>query len=75
MKLQLLYRRRQWLFYLPVLLCALGALWWSATRWKILAPTHVIIAAGSKQDSYSRLAQRYGDMLERMGLQDRKSVV
>ena len=69
MKLLLLYRRRWWLFYMPVLLCAMTALWWSATHWKVLAPTQVIIAAGSKQDSYSRLAQRYGDLLERMGLQ------
>jgi TRAP-type uncharacterized transport system substrate-binding protein len=68
MKLLLLYRRRWWLFYLPVLLCAFTALWWSATRWKVLAPAQVVIAAGSKQDSYSRLAQRYGELLERMGL-------
>ena len=69
MKLLLLYRRRWWLFYLPILLCTVAALWWSATRWKVLAPTHIIIAAGSKQDSYSRLARRYGELLERMGLQ------
>lgn len=68
MKLLLLYRRRWWFFYLPVLLCMAGALWWSITVWKVLPPGSVVIAAGSPQDSYSQLAQRYADQLERSGL-------
>lgn len=68
MKLLLLYRRRWWLFYLPVMLCAAAALWWSATHWLALPPTRTVIAAGSPQGSYSRLAQRYAEQLERAGL-------
>lgn len=68
MKLLLLYRRRWWLFYLPVLLCTALALWWSATQWKVLPPSEVLIGAGSPQDGYSMLAQRYAEQLERMGV-------
>jgi TRAP-type uncharacterized transport system substrate-binding protein len=68
MKLLLLYRRRWGLFYLPVVLLALAALWWSATVWKPLPPTRAVIAGGSPQGSYARLAQRYAEQLERRGL-------
>jgi TRAP-type uncharacterized transport system substrate-binding protein len=68
MKLLLLYRRRWWLFYLPVLLCTVLALWWSATQWKVLPPTEVVIGAGSPQGGYSMLAQRYAEQLERVGV-------
>ncbi|MES2364073.1 MAG: TAXI family TRAP transporter solute-binding subunit [Pseudomonadota bacterium] len=68
MKLLLLYRRRWWLFYLPVLLCTAAALWWSSTRWLVLPPAKAVIAAGSPQGSYSRLAQRYAEQLERIGV-------
>ncbi|WP_411881547.1 TAXI family TRAP transporter solute-binding subunit [Polaromonas sp. YR568] len=68
MKLLLLYRRRWWLFYLPVLLCTALALWWSATQWKLLPPTEVVIGAGSPQGGYSMLAQRYAEQLERIGV-------
>lgn len=68
MKLLLLYRRRWWLFYVPVLLCAALALWWSATQWKVLPPAEVVISAGSPQDGYSMLAQRYAEQLERTGV-------
>lgn len=68
MKLLLLYRRRWWLFYLPMLLCTAAALWWSATQWKMQPPRTAIIAAGSAQGSYARLAQRYAEQLERIGL-------
>jgi hypothetical protein len=68
MKLLLLYRRRWWLFYLPVLLCTALALWWSATQWKVLPPAEVVIGAGSPQDGYSMLAQRYAEQLERIGV-------
>lgn len=68
MKLLLLYRRRWWLFYVPVLLCAMTALWWSTVQWKLLPPDRLIIAAGSLQGSYSPLARRYAERLERIGL-------
>jgi hypothetical protein len=68
MKLLLLYRRRWWLFYFPVLLCTALALWWSATQWKVLPPTEAVIGAGSPQDGYSMLAQRYAEQLERIGV-------
>ena len=68
MKLLLLYRRRWWLFYLPVLLCTALALWWSATQWKVLPPAEAVIGAGSAQGGYSMLAQRYAEQLERIGV-------
>ncbi|MFI5445247.1 TAXI family TRAP transporter solute-binding subunit [Polaromonas sp. UC242_47] len=68
MKLLLLYRRRWGLFYLPVLLLALAVLWWSATVWKTLPPAKAVIAGGSPQGSYAKLAQRYAEQLERLGL-------
>ncbi|MES2398579.1 MAG: TAXI family TRAP transporter solute-binding subunit [Pseudomonadota bacterium] len=68
MKLLLLYRRRWWLFYLPVILCTAAALWWSATRWQVIPPNRVVIAAGSPQGSYSALAQRYAEQLERQDI-------
>jgi TRAP-type uncharacterized transport system substrate-binding protein len=68
MKLLLLYRRRWGLFYLPVLLLALAALWWSAVVWKPLPPSRVVIAGGSPQGSYARLAQHYAEQLEQRGL-------
>lgn len=68
MKLLLLYRRRWWLFYLPVLLCTAFALWWAATQWKVLPPAETVIGAGSPQGGYSMLAQRYAEQLERIGV-------
>ena len=68
MKLLMLYRRRWWLFYLPVLLCAAAAIWWAVTSWHVLPPTRVVISGGSVQQSYSRMAQRYAEHLERMGI-------
>jgi hypothetical protein len=68
MRLLLLYRRRWWLFYLPVLLCAVIAIWWAVTGWHVLPPHKVVISGGSPQHSYSRLAQRYAEHLERMGI-------
>ncbi len=68
MRLLFLYRRRWWLFYLPVLLCAATAIWWAVTSWHVLPPHKVAISGGSPQHSYSRLAQRYAEHLERMGI-------
>ena len=68
MKLLLLYRRRWWLFYLPVLLCAVAAIGWAATNWHVLPPGQVVVSGGSAEHSYDRLAQRYAEQLERMGI-------
>ncbi len=68
MKLLLLYRRRWWLFYLPVLLCAAAAIGWAATSWRVLPPSQVVISGGSAEHSYARLAQRYAEQLERVGI-------
>ena len=68
MKLLLLYKRRWWIFYAPLLLCAALALWMSVTRWFALPPTRAVIAAGSPQGSYARLAQRYAQKLEAIGM-------
>ena len=68
MRLLLLYRRRWWLFYLPVLLCAALAMWGAVARWHVLPPSRVVISGGSMEHSYSRLAQRYAEQLERVGI-------
>lgn len=68
MKLLLLYKRRWWLFYLPLIVCTVALLWWSATRWQVIPPGKAVIAAGSPQGGYSALAQRYADQLERQGM-------
>ncbi len=68
MRLLLLYRRRWWLFYLPVMLCALAAIGWAATHLHALPPNDVVISGGSPEHSYARLAQRYAEQLERMGI-------
>ncbi len=68
MKLLMLYRQRWLLLYLPAILCAASALWWASTRWQVLPPGKVVIAAGAQEGSYSRMAQRYAEQLERIGM-------
>ncbi|MDO9403432.1 MAG: TAXI family TRAP transporter solute-binding subunit [Polaromonas sp.] len=68
MKLLRLYRRRWSLFYLPLLLGTLAALWWAQAQWRERPPMQVVISAGSPQGSYALLAQRYAERLERQGL-------
>jgi hypothetical protein len=68
MRLLLLYRRRWWLFYLPVLSGALLALWWAVTNLHVLPPEKIVISGGSAENSYARLAQRYAEQLERIGV-------
>jgi NMT1/THI5 like len=68
MKLLLLYRSRWWLLYLPVLLCTALALWWSIGHWRVMPPEQMLIVAGSQQSAHARLAQRYADKLERIGV-------
>lgn len=68
MKLFLLYKRRWWLFYAPLLMCTAMALWWSVNRGFVLPPATAVISAGSSQGSYARLAQRYAQKLEAVGI-------
>lgn len=68
MRLFLLYKRRWLLFYAPVLLCSAAALWWSIQVGFTLPPTAAVIAAGSAQGGYARLAQRYAQKLEAIGM-------
>ena len=68
MKLYLLYKRRWWLFYAPMLVCACMLMWWSTAHWFALPPTKVVIDGGSAQSSFARHAQRYANKLESIGL-------
>lgn len=69
MKFELLYRRRWWLFYLPILALAAVALWWSHTKLMPLPPERVTIAAGVTGGGYSLLAMQYRRQLEDLGVQ------
>jgi hypothetical protein len=68
MKLLLVYRHRWWLFYVPVLACALLVLWLSGRYWKAPPPGNLIIAVSAQDDSHMKLARRYADKLERIGI-------
>lgn len=68
MKLYLLYKRRWWLFYAPMLVGACLLMWWSTAHWFALPPTKVVIAGGTAQSSFARLAQRYANKLESVGI-------
>lgn len=69
MRLLLLYRRRWWLMYLPILLGLLLACAWAGMVWKPLPPQRLVIGTGPAGSSYLKLAQVYGARLERMGVQ------
>lgn len=64
----LLYRRRWGLFYLPVILAAVLAIWAAATYLFPLPPRHLSIAAGVPQGGYAQMAERYRAELERRGV-------
>jgi TRAP-type uncharacterized transport system substrate-binding protein len=68
MKLLLLYRRRWWLFYLPVLLCTALRPVVGGHAVEGAAAREAVIGAGSPQGGYSMLAQRYAEQLERIGV-------
>ena len=69
MKLLLLYRRRWWLLYLPIVL-ALALLLAMVTRlWDPLPPRRIVIGTGPAQSSYLQLARTYAARLEHLGLQ------
>ncbi|MDO8903695.1 ABC transporter substrate-binding protein [Hydrogenophaga sp.] len=68
MKLLLLYRRRWWLLYLPIVLL-LGLLLALVARvWDPLPPSRIVIGTGPAQSSYLQLARAYANRLEHLGL-------
>ncbi len=69
MKLHLLYRRRWWLMYLPILGGLALAVAWASVVWKPLPPQRLVIGTGPAGSSYLRLAQLYAARLERLGVQ------
>lgn len=68
MKLTLLFTRRWGLFYIPILLTSLGAIWLFAAVWMPLPPKIVTIATGNLQTNYANLATRYRDYLDTKGI-------
>jgi TRAP-type uncharacterized transport system substrate-binding protein len=69
MKIILLYQRRWFLIYLPLLLAlcaAVAAILWV---WKPLPPQRVVIGTGPGQSSYLELARNYAARLEHLGIQ------
>jgi TRAP-type uncharacterized transport system substrate-binding protein len=69
MKLDLLFRKRWWLFYTPILLLAAALLWLSFTQWLPLPPQRVTLSAGVPGGGYSLLAMQYRKYLEEFGIQ------
>jgi TRAP-type uncharacterized transport system substrate-binding protein len=69
MKFDLLYRRRWWLLYAPILLIAAALLWLSYTQWLPQPPKSLTIAAGQAGDGTTQLALRYRERLAAMGIE------
>jgi TRAP-type uncharacterized transport system substrate-binding protein len=68
-KINRMYRKRRWLFYLPVILCSAAAIWYAATVLMPLPPVKFTFAGGLPQGGYAGLALRYRDQLELRGIQ------
>ncbi len=69
MKFLLLYRRRWGYLYLPVVLIALAAMLWASLVWRPLPPTKLSVAGSLAQGGYTRLAERYRDVMGRHGIE------
>jgi TRAP-type uncharacterized transport system substrate-binding protein len=69
MKLELLFRKRWWLFYLPILLLASLLMWMSFTFWLPLPPTKITMASGVPGGGYSQLALLYRQKLDALGIE------
>jgi TRAP-type uncharacterized transport system substrate-binding protein len=70
MKLILLFRMRWALFYLPVVVYSVLAIWFSAAVLLPLPPSSFVMAVGLPQGSYASIAKRY-----RQTLQERDIIV
>jgi TRAP-type uncharacterized transport system substrate-binding protein len=68
MKLHLLFRRRWWLFYLPILFVAGFLMWWSFTQWLPLPPKKITLASGVPGGGYTQLALLYRQKLDALGI-------
>ncbi|MEZ5705755.1 MAG: ABC transporter substrate-binding protein [Burkholderiaceae bacterium] len=68
MKLLLLYRRRWWLIYLPLLTALFVGLAVVLWLWNPLPPHRVVIGTGPGQSSYLALARVYASRLEHRGI-------
>jgi TRAP-type uncharacterized transport system substrate-binding protein len=68
MQLDLIFRKRWWLFYLPVLLLAALLLKFSFTHWMPLPPKTLILASGVPGGGYTRLALQYRQELDAIGI-------
>ncbi|OPF61781.1 ABC transporter substrate-binding protein [Hydrogenophaga sp. H7] len=69
MKILLLYQRRWFLIYLPLLLLLCAAVVTILWVWKPLPPQRVVIGTGPGQSSYLELARNYATRLENLGIQ------
>jgi TRAP-type uncharacterized transport system substrate-binding protein len=69
MKFDLLYRRRWWLLYVPVLALAALLMWITATEWIPQPPRSLTIAAGQLGDGYTQTALRYRERLAQLGIE------
>jgi NMT1-like family len=63
MRLNLLFRNRLLLLYLPVLAAAAALVWASFFVWAPLPPSSVVIAAGNPEGGYADYARRYAARL------------
>ncbi|NJS35911.1 MAG: ABC transporter substrate-binding protein [Brachymonas sp.] len=68
MKFDILFRRRWWLMYGPILLVAAVLLWLSYTQWLPQPPHQITIAAGQPGDGYTQIALRYRERLAQVGI-------
>ena len=68
MKFDLLYRKRWWLLYAPVLMLSALLLWLSYTQWLPQPPSSIAILAGQPTDGYTATALRYREQLAQVGI-------
>jgi TRAP-type uncharacterized transport system substrate-binding protein len=69
MKLDLLFRKRWWLFYLPILLTTCVLLLWSLIRWLPLPPKNITFASGLPGGGYTQLGLQYRQKLDALGIE------
>ena len=68
MRIHMIYRRRWWLIYFPLLAIVCTAVAMAFLIWKPLPPTRVVVGTGPGQSSYLALARAYSTRLENLGI-------
>jgi TRAP-type uncharacterized transport system substrate-binding protein len=68
MKLILLFRMRWALFYLPVVMYSVMAMWFCTVVLLPLPPSSFVMAVGLPEGSYASIANRYRQELEKRGI-------